>query len=180
MKRMQSIAAPAVLMLWCLVPAHATPKIKNETPPQSIFEQIDALSAEVADTADSLADMARRQRDPRAHLEGLDVLRADINRIGSELQTLEAERSSLSPWEDKALDRILPLMHDAAENAEKAIQAYTSDEARLWASSYVDDTARIFKDSDEVATLVRDYLKLAKTREKERRMEQSLGDVAGS
>jgi hypothetical protein len=47
----------------------------------------------------------------------------------------------------------------------------------LWATSYVDDTATVTKEADQVATLLRDYLKLARTREKESRIEQSLGET---
>jgi hypothetical protein len=177
MKRIYSLAASAVVMLWSLAPAHAAPKPKSpSTEAQSILEHIDASSASIADTAFRLGALVKDNRDPEAQLDGLDEIKTDINKIGGELQSLEAERDSLSTWEGKALDQILPLMHDAADNAEKAIQTYTSDRQRLWATSYADDTARIYKDADHVATLLRNYLKLAKTREKESRIEQSLGE----
>lgn len=178
MKRIYSLTASAVVMLWSLAPAHAAPKPKSpSTEAQSILEQIDASSASIADTAFRLGALVKDNRDPEAQLDGLDEIKTDINKVGSELQSLAAERDSLSAWEGKALDQILPLMHDAADNAEKAIQTYTSDRQRLWATSYVDDTARIYKDANHVATLLRDYLKLAKTREKESRIEQSLGEA---
>jgi hypothetical protein len=49
----------------------------------------------------------------------------------------------------------------------------------LWATSYVDDTAQVFKDTDQVASILRDYLKLAKTREREERLEHNLGEASG-
>ena len=180
MNRIYCLTASAVLMLGSLTLAHAAPKPKNESPSTEarvILEQIDASSASIADTAFRLGALVKDNRDPEAQLDGLDEIKTDINKVGSELQSLAAERDSLSAWEGKALDQILPLMHDAADNAEKAIQTYTSDRQRLWATSYVDDTARIYKDADQVATLLRDYLKLAKTREKESRIEQSLGEA---
>ena len=180
MNRIYCLTASGVLMLGSLAPAHATPKPKNESPSTEarvILEQIDASSANIADTAFRIGALARYNRDPEALLDGLDEIKTDINKIGGELQSLEAERDSLSAWEGKALDQILPLMQDAADNAEKAIQTYTSDRQRLWATSYVDDTARIYKDAGRVATLLRDYLKLGKTREKESRIEQSLGEA---
>jgi len=70
-------------------------------------------------------------------------------------------------------------MHQAADNAEKAIQTYNSDRPWLWATSYVDDTAQVFKDTDQVASILRDYLKLAKTREREERLEHNLGEASG-
>ena len=85
----------------------------------------------------------------------------------------------MSEWECKALDQILPIMVDVADNAGKALKTFASDTGRLWASSYVDDTSRISKDAEEVATLLRDYLKLAKDREKEPQLKQSLIQAPG-
>jgi hypothetical protein len=67
-------------------------------------------------------------------------------------------------------------MHDAADNAEKAIQTFNSDRHRLWATAYVDDTAQVYKDTDQVASILRDYLQLAKTRDREERLQHSLGE----
>jgi hypothetical protein len=180
MKRIYPLTDSAVVMLWSLAPANAATKPKNESPSteaQVMFAQIDATSTAIAETAYNLGVMAKDQRDPQSHLEGLHDLREDINKVGSELQALEAERSSLSEWESKALDQILPLMQDVAGNTEKALQTFNSDRQRLWATSYVDDTATVTKEADQVATLLRDYLKLARTREKESRIEQSLGET---
>jgi hypothetical protein len=180
MKRIYPLTASAVVMLWSLASANAATKPKNESPSteaQVMFAQIDATSTAIAETAYNLGVMAKDQRDPQSHLEGLRDLREDINKVGSELQALEAERSSLSEWESKALDQILPLMQDVAGNTEKALQTFNSDRQRLWATSYVDDTATVTKEADQVATLLRDYLKLARTREKESRIEQSLGET---
>ena len=113
---------------------------------------------------------------PSRILTGWKNSRPTSTRVVSELLSLEAERDSLSDWEGKALDRILPLMHDVADSAEKALQTYSSDRRQLWATSYVDDTARIYKDAGHVAALLHDYLKFAKTREKEPQIEQSLGE----
>jgi hypothetical protein len=182
MKRIHSVAAAAVLILWSLPPAHGAPKLRDEsasTEAKMMFEQIDAWSASIADAAFRLGEMAKSVRDPESHLEGLGVLREDVNKIGGELRSLETKRDSLSAWETKALDQTLPLMQEVADHAEKAIQTFNSDRQRLWTTSYIEDTAQISKDADQVAAMLRDYLKLAKTREKELRLERSLGEASG-
>jgi hypothetical protein len=180
MKRSNTLAASAALILWCLAPSYGAPKSKAESPAteaEATLEQIDNWSAAIADAADYLHDIAQRRLDPQSHLEGLDLLREDINKIGTDLNVLGAERDALAAWEAKALDQIMPLMLDAADNADKAIQTYNSDRARLWATSYADETAKVSKDAGDVTALLRDYLKLKKTQEKELRIEQSLGEA---
>ncbi len=180
MKRCYSLTASAAVLLWSLAPAQAAPKMKGASPSteaQATLEQIDVASATIAEIAFKLNDLAKSVPDPKAQIAGLDELKTDINKVGSELQSLEAERDSLSEWESKALDQTLPLMQDVAAHAEKAFQTYNANQARLFATSYLDDTDRISKDADQVSTLLRDYLKLAKTREKESRIEQSLEET---
>lgn len=179
MKRVNFLAAAAALTMWSLAPAHAAPKSKAESPAtgaEATLEQIDVWSAAVSDAAFKLNDMAIRQLDPGGQMEYLDILRVDINKIGSDLKALEAERDSLAPWETKALDQILPLMQDAASNTEKATEIYNSDRQHLWTTAYVGDTERVSQDTEKVATLLHDYLKLEKMQEKELPIAQNLGE----
>jgi hypothetical protein len=69
-------------------------------------------------------------------------------------------------------------MHDVADNGEKAIKTFNSNPNGLW-GSYADETATISKDAHEVATILRDHLKLAKTQEKELQLEHNLGEASG-
>ena len=183
MNRVHFLAASAAVVLWFAGPAVSASKPIDESSSneaRTTLEQIDAWAGTIADDAYQLGVMANSERAPESHLEGLAVLREDINRIGVDLQSLDTKRDSLSEWEVKALDQIIPLMQDAADNAEKAIQTYNSDRQRLWATSYVGDTSAISKDASEVATLLRDYLTLAKTQQKELRLEHSLAEAQGS
>jgi hypothetical protein len=178
---MFSLVAATALIALSVGPGFGArkPTVAPSTEAKTMFEQIDEWSGDVADAAFQLGEMAKSGRDPESHLEGLAVLRDDVNNIGGELRSLEAERGSLSEWEAKALDQIMPLMQDAADNAEQAIQTYNSGRQHLWSTSYPDETARIFKDTDQVAALLRNYLRLANTREKEQRLEHRLGEASG-
>ena len=112
MNRTYSLAASAALILWSVAPAPGAPKPESQaTEAKAMFQQIDEWSADVAESAFRLSEMAKSNRDPESHLEGLAVMREDINRIGSELQSLDTMRDALSAWEVKALDQTLPLMH---------------------------------------------------------------------
>ena len=179
MRPIITLTVTAALTLWSLAPANGASKVKTESPSrqaEKIFATIDASSEEVADTAYQLNDDAFRQRDPAAHLAGLQALRTDINQIGSELRVLEAERSSLAPWEGQVLDEVLPLFHDAAVNTDQAIQTFNSDRIHLYSTSYMEDTQQITKDANKAAALLHDYLKLAKTRGRESKIEERLGE----
>jgi hypothetical protein len=178
MRPMFTLAVSAALTLWSLSPAFGAPKVKTELPSrqtEDIFASVDASANEIAEAAYKLSDDASRQRSPAAQFDGLQLLRNETNKIGNELQTLQAERSSLSPWELKALDEVTPLFHDAAVNADQSIQLYNSDRGHLFATAYVGDTMKTSQDASRAATLLHDYVKLAKTRERESKLEQTFG-----
>ena len=183
MNRIHSVAVSAALIVWSLPLARAGSKPSKPkdasavAQAKAIFEQIDASSAEIAEVAEGLETMAKGRRDPEMHLEGLDTLKQDVNSIGSELSSLDAERASLAPWEVEALDRTTSLMHDVATHAEQAIETFSADRDRLWATSYPADTAKAAEDANQVKTLLAHYLKLAKVHEREDRLEH---DLSGS
>jgi uncharacterized phage infection (PIP) family protein YhgE len=175
MKRIQSVALSFALAMLPLTLARAGSKPGNQTAQaKAIFEQIDANSSEIADVAQQLEERAKSASDSEQELVGLDTLRKDVNSIGSELTALDAERASLSPWEVEALDRTTTLMLDVAANTEKAIETFNAERTHLWASAFPTETAKASSEADEVKSLVSGYLKLAKAREQEERLEHSL------
>jgi len=179
MKRIHSPIPLAAALLWTLAPAYGAPKARNESPAASAeatFEQIDDWASAVSDAAFHLNDMALRQDDSDAHLYGLEVVRGDINRIGRDLAVLEAERDSLTECEVKALDLVLPLMREAAADAQNAIALFNSGRSHLWATKYVADTAGISKDAHQAAEILHDSLQLQRTQEKVSQMEHDLGE----
>lgn len=174
MKRFYSIAASAVLILWSTGALKAAPSDE----PRKTFQQIDALSSRISEEAYHLETMARTEHVISSHVEGLDILKEDVNRIEEDLRALNAERNLLSEWETKALDQISPLMHTVTVKTEEAIRAFNADSPRLSTSPYVEDTDTVFKDAGSVKTILHDYLKLAKVREKEHRLQQNLTETA--
>jgi hypothetical protein len=180
MKRIQAATASAIVMLLCLPAVQAAPRQRDLSPAsnaQATLGDIDLLSDGIAGQAFELREMATSTGDPDSQLEGLSAIKDDVNRIGRELQSLEADRESLSPWEAKALDETTPLVKDIADNTGQAIQTFDADRLRVPFPSYTDKTRKIEMDAREVATQLHDYMKLADSREKEQHLEQSLSDA---
>jgi hypothetical protein len=177
MNRIYSLAVSTALIVWALPMAQARSKPKDASisvQAMGIFEQIEASSAEIADVAEQVQERSKSPADPEIYLDGLDTLKFDVNSIGRELKTLDAERTSLAPWEVEALDRATSLMQDIATNTEKAIETYNSDRNHLWATSYPALTGKASEDADQVKTLLAGYLKLAKAHQQMDRLEHDL------
>ena len=159
MKLIRSITAPVVLILWCLAPAQAARKPKEEplpTEPKAIFEQIDRSSARISENASDLHRLVTDQASYDMRSGKLDAMRADVNRIGKAIQSLEQQRTSLTSWEAKALDEIQPLAKDMGVNTERALEAFNITSAGLFATAFPDETEAVYKDASRIEELVRD------------------------
>ena len=144
------------------------------------LQEIDASAFTVAEEAGQLRQFsANPQYGPEAHLDKLIAMKEEINRIGREIGSLEAERDALAPWEQQAIDKTLPLLKETAANTQNAIEYFNENRAHLWTVNYREYASVIWRDSEQIAKTLKDYLKYAKARDQEQQLEQRLG-VAGS
>ena len=89
--------------------------LARETLAKRTLERAQASAAAVADEADQLRRIANPVFSPDSHRDKLTALKGKVNRMGQEISSLRAERESLAPWEQQAIDEILPLLQATAE-----------------------------------------------------------------
>jgi hypothetical protein len=183
MNRIHAIAASTVMILCSLPMVQGASKPADEssaTNGKRMITEIDTLSAVVSDAAFRLNAMAKRNQDSDLQVEGLNTLREDVNKIGSDLRSLQAQRDSLPAWEARAIDDAAPLMHDVANNTEKAISAFNSNPTFLKATSYVENTSRIYEEAHEVGTRLHGDLTLSVVPPSEASSDRRVGGVSGN
>jgi hypothetical protein len=177
MKRIYSAAASVALIVFSVSLGQAASKPKDDSPAaeaRTMLEQVDSWSASIADAADRLSMETRIPSDSQSDLEGLDILKDNVNKIGRDLRILVAGQEDLDKWESSAVDEILPLMQEVAANTEKAIETFRSDRNHLWTTAFPVETAKVFEDAAKVKALLDGHLKLATVREQEQRIENAL------
>jgi hypothetical protein len=85
-----------------------------------------------------------------------------------------AERESLAPWEQQAVETVLPLLQAATANTASAIEYFRETRGRLWTAAYRDCADRVWQDSEQIAKILKDYLKYDKLRAQEIRLEERI------
>jgi len=146
----------------------------KETLAKKTLKQVQASAAVVADEADRLRMIANSKSSPDSHLDKLTALKVEVNRMGQEISSLEAERESLAPWEQQAVDEVLPLLQATAANTEGAIEYVSENRNRLWTEAYRDYADRVWEDSAQIAKTLKDYLKYEKLRDQEVQVEERI------
>ncbi|MGO8814242.1 MAG: hypothetical protein ACLQVG_06175 [Terriglobia bacterium] len=131
----------------------------KETLAKKTLQRAQASAAAAAGEADQLRRVSNSMCSPDWHVEKLTALKGEVNRMSREMSNLRAQRDSLSPWEQHALDEVLPLLQATAVNTESAIEYFNENRDHLWMETYRDYTDRVWKDSDQMARILRNYLK---------------------
>jgi hypothetical protein len=148
--------------------------LARETVARKTLTRAQASAGAVADEADQLRRIADPMFSPDSHRDKLTALRGKVNRMGQEISSLRAERESLAPWEQQAIDEILPLLQATAENTESAIEYFNAHGDRLWMETYRDYADRIRQGSDQIAKILKNYLKYDRLRDQEVYVEERI------
>ena len=178
MHRMYLPLASATLVAVSFAPMQAASDPAAQA--RKTLRDMERSTAAVVDRADELNLYSRDMRySPDADLSGWIAIKEDVNRVGRELASLQAERGSLAPWEQQAIDRTTPLMKQAAENADKAIRFFDQNRDHLWTKTYANYTGNLYQETKQADKTLREYLDLAKARNREEHLGHSLAVQPG-
>lgn len=179
-KKSSSIASAMLIALSLSTAQAAGGRGANLEVPQEARETLkdietSALQAETQ--ADQLRTIITNQNlSWESHLSELNALKQEVNSMGKEMASLENERESLAPWEQQAVDKVLPLLKDTATNTTNAILYLNDNKVHLWSSpDYRAEADRIRQDSEQISKTLKDYLKFSKASNQERQLRGSLG-----
>jgi hypothetical protein len=172
----------AIASLIALAPQMTAKTAGSVTVAQEARETLKELKGVAAKAAGSAEQLEMISRNPNissgSHFTPLQDLRLDVNTMGAEIAGLEAQRDSLDPWEQAAVDKVLPLLKEAADNTQSAIHYFNESHLNLWGPDYHSYTANVERDSDQIAQTLKTYLKYEDVREAELQLQPTIG--AGS
>ncbi|QOY88800.1 hypothetical protein [Paludibaculum fermentans] len=161
--------------------AIAQPSFGGTTPasasqnPRVLLEEMRETASSTAEQADRLKmDASNAALSSDSHLSPLWALKDDVNTMNREISSLEAERDTLQPWEQQAIDKVMPMLREAATNTEDAIQFFNNNHNFLWSPQYRAYVANVKRDSDQITKTLKDYLKYEKVQHEEEQLRNTI------
>jgi len=115
-----TLALAAAALLIARLDVHAAPPEDNKEVSQ-LLEDIKGQAADLQRDSDELESFTRSDMSWQSHAEELDRIKERINAIGKTISKLQNLRSSASPWQREAIDRIMPVAKKLASNTTAAI-----------------------------------------------------------
>jgi hypothetical protein len=108
------------------------------------------------------------------HAVSLDQIKQHINESGRTLAKLDENRSSASPWQATAIDRIKPLLKEIAANTQNAIQTLNGNPKQLSSPDYKEYLETNSDVAAQLAGLIRDLVDYGNTKNRMERLKAKL------
>ncbi len=90
----------------------------------------------------------------------LTSVKEHVNQLGRTIAKLQAERSEASTWQQRGIDRLLPLLRELAENTTAAINHLNKNQGRPVSGNYaeyLDDNADMAHELNQVISATVQY-----------------------
>jgi chromosome condensin MukBEF ATPase and DNA-binding subunit MukB len=140
---------------------------------------IESVARTASEHAQQYRMMVAQSTAPVTAKVQLDGLQTAMNTMGKEVASLQANRSSLSQWQQAALDHIRPLLVEAAARTNGTIAQY-NNRAHLWTPENRGRVQQVAQDTQQIASTLADYMQFQALREREARIAESHPEVSGA
>jgi hypothetical protein len=175
---------PAATLLG--VALFSSPRSMMAAPSQEHFHTESAVNIDLKDLR-SLAGQLNRDADQlnslmisglhwETHAFHLNRVRDQVNLIGDRLAALREMRSLAAPWQQDAIDSIVPVAVEIADRTTAAITHLNENHQYLWAPQYIDHLRTIMARSDEMHGLLDNHVKIIEARDKIRTLQDKLAE----
>lgn len=155
-------------------PASSTWDFKTEA--NNTFQALQEDVQQASYDADQLQE-ATMDNSPDWEIQGesLDALRDDVNDIGARLCRLETIRRVLSPWQQKAVDRIASTTVLLADNTQSEIKFGNAHPQELWQPFYRGVARDMVEEAQILQRSVNDAVAYAHVSQEYRGLQKQLG-----
>ena len=128
----------------------------------SIFQDLETLARQTRDDADQFQTYTRDEAISwQLQANQLDVLKQEVNDMGTKLCRLKTIRRVLEPWQQAEVDRIAQQVQLMADNTEDAIVYLDGHEHDLWMATYQNYANNLYKQAGALTQSLSDAVTYA-------------------
>ena len=124
--------------------------------------------------ADEMESLIRSDVSWQTHAAMLEQVKEHVNQLGSIAEKLQGVRNSAAPWQQQAIDRMLPELKELAKNTTAAIQHLNENKVRPTTGNYTEYLKQNAETAHQLSSMISSFVKYGQTRAKLERLEQRL------
>jgi hypothetical protein len=139
-----------------------------------LLTQARSQSAQLATEATNMESYTRSASAWEGHATQLERIKTHINDMGKTLQQMSDLRDQSSPWQQQAVDRVVPLAKELASSLETTIQHLNEHKAHLQLPPYRDYLKANAEMATHISDLIRDYVAYGRSKAQYEQLGQKL------
>ena len=143
-----------------------------------LLEQTKAAAAQLERDALVLESFTRGHLSWQSHAGQLTRIKENINSMGEDAKRLQDLRPAAAPWQQQAIDRIVPLLTEMASLTESAIEYLNAEPNKLHTPEYTEYLKEKAELAAELSALISDTVKYDRAKAKLTDLEKGLGLTA--
>jgi hypothetical protein len=159
-----TIAIFAAVLLTARLDLRAAAEHPDNKEITGLLEDIKSQAADLQRDSEELESFTRSDMSWESHADELSRIKERINTIGKTIGKLQELRNSASPWQQEAIDRLIPVAQKLASNTTAAIEHLNKEPSRIHEPQYQQYIKSNAEAATNLAALVRDFVEYGKTR----------------
>ncbi|MGH9645062.1 MAG: hypothetical protein ACRD3Q_21875 [Terriglobales bacterium] len=165
-----------ILVTWMLLilAASATPQNQENPEVTRLLADAREKAAVLSRDADEMESLTRSEASWESHAAMLETMKEDVNDLAKTTEKLNAMRGSASPWQQQAIDRMMPLLRELASNTTAAINHLKEQKERPTSPSYAEYLRQNSETARELSDMVASFVRYGETRAELEKLEQKL------
>lgn len=138
----------------------------------SLLKEVQFTATLLTRDATILESYSRGVLSRESHADRITTVKHHINTMGEKLNRLQAIRHLVTPWQQQAIDSVVPPAVTLAAHTEAAIEHLNDRRNNLWYPDYTDLLRGISERSGQVKEAVNLHLEIADTKDKLESLQQ--------
>jgi hypothetical protein len=165
MNRMTYLAVAAALAAGTPLLAASSGAHKS-TDATRLLREVRLLTHDLNRDAATLESYRLNKMSWQTHSHRLALAKQHINSIGERLESLDAMRGSVEPWQGEAIDSIMPVAGQLAARTEAAIKYLNENQGKLFVPDYTEHLSAIAGHAEQMRESVSAHLDMASAQER--------------
>lgn len=177
MRHRRLLSLPAILFVLTLLMVGTSPAYAQATDSAHInhlLTNAEHYSNLAANDAETLESFTRSQVSWESHSGQLERIRENVNNLGKVVQQLNQARSEGSPWQQTAITRINPLMHEIAMQLTATIDHFSANQSRIQLQPYQDYARATYEVTRRASLAITDYVEYGRMKARAETLQQKM------
>jgi len=168
-RRLQAWTGTVALLLGGLFGALVTVKAADNPDSEQVTKLLNdakEMAFRVKDDATTMASYTQTTVAWQSHVNAVNDIKDHVNALGQQVAKLKAARSSASPWQQTAIDRIDPYLDEMGGYTSAVIEHLNKQPKLLFTQQYKDYLEANADYASDLATMIADFVDFGRTKQR--------------